>query len=330
MTDIIIGLQYGDEGKGKVTKALIEKNSYTHCVRFNGGPNAGHTIYVNDKKLVTHQVPTGIVHGMTCIIGPCCVIDIDKLEKEIVMLEEAGVENVRQNLKISFNAHIISEKHIQDDIANDMSGSTHCGIRPVYRDKYDRCGTRAEKFDDICGCEIVNPFDLLSGDDVKVLFEGAQGFMLDIDWGHYPFVTSSHCTSGMISSCGFPFKRVSKVYGVAKIYETYVGKMDFIDQDREVLDSLGELGQEFGATTGRKRQCNWLNMNTLNKSLMANSVTNLIINKCDVLEEFGVYKVWDTDLLYEFKSLDEMKAYVEENIVDKSVEIEYSYHKDKI
>jgi len=149
---------------------------------------------------------------MTCIIGPCCVIDIDKLEDEIIMLEGAGVENVRRNLKISFNAHIIFDKHIQDDIANDMSGSTHCGIRPVYRDKYDRCGTRAEKFDDICGCEIVNPFDFLCGSNVKVLFCRVRRDLCWILIGdiihmlHHRIVTS-----GMISSCGFPFKRVVNV-----------------------------------------------------------------------------------------------------------------------
>ena len=331
MSDIIIGLQYGDEGKGKVTKALIESVKYTHCVRFNGGPNAGHTIYFKGNKLVTHQVPTGIVYGLTCIIGPCCVIDIDKLEKEITMLEENGVEKVRDNLKIAYNAHIIKAEHIADDIANDVSGSTHCGIRPVYRDKYDRCGTRAEKYQEegICGCEIINTYDELSKDNINIMFEGAQGFMLDIDWGYYPYVTSSHCTSSMISSCGFPFKRVSSVYGVAKIYETYVGKMEYQGED-EMLDKLGELGQEFGATTGRKRQCNWLDMDVLNRSLAINSVTNLIINKCDILEKLGVYKLYNNKELVEFATFDEMKTYINENIKDKTIKVMYSYHKDRL
>lgn len=329
MSDIIIGVQYGDEGKGKVTEALMKKKEHSHCARYNGGPNAGHTIYVNGKKLVTHQVPTGIIHGMKCLIGPCCVIDIEKLEQEIVMLEEHGVKDVRKNLKIAHNAHIISKKHIQEDIANDMSGSTHCGIRPVYRDKYDRCGTRAETFNQICGCEIVNSYKELSQPGTKVLFEGAQGFMLDIDWGHYPFVTSSHCTSTVISSCGYPFKKIRNVYGIAKIYETYVGKMEYQGPDPELV-TLGQLGHEYGATTGRLRQCNWFNLDTINMAVTVNSVTHLIINKCDIIEQLGVFKLIHNDTKIEFETLEKMKEYINANIIDPDIEIIYSYHKDRI
>jgi len=334
MSDIIIGLQYGDEGKGKITKAFIEEGDYTHCVRFNGGPNAGHTIYFNGNKLVTHQVPTGIVHGLRCIIGPCCVVDIEKLEGEIKMLEDAGVVDVRKNLKVAYNAHIIFQKHIDDDINNDVAGSTQCGIRPVYRDKYNRCGTRAEKYENICGCEIVDSYKELSEENVKVLFEGAQGFMLDIDWGHYPYVTSSHCTSGMITSCGFPFQRVGEVVGVAKIYETYVGNMKFGPEGDADLERLGVLGEEYGATTGRRRQCNWLNLDRLNKALAINSVTQLVINKCDIIEKLGVYKLYHGEQLIEFDNLKDMQDYVLNNVrlaVEKNnSKIVFSASKDSI
>jgi len=335
MSDIIVGLQYGDEGKGKITNCLIKNNqihNYTHCVRYNGGPNAGHTIYINDKKLVTHQIPTGIIYGLTCLIGPGCVVDINKLEEEIKMLIKNGIKDVRKNLKISFNSHVITEKHIEEDQHTDTIGSTGCGIRPVYRDKYNRSGVRikdmAKPFNSICGCDIVDSYELLNEPFVKVLFEGAQGFLLDINWGTYPYVTSSQCDTGMIVSCGYPYNKISKVYGIAKIYTTYVGAMKFQPND-PLLEKLQELGNEYGSTTNRKRQCNWLDLNLLITSIQINGVTNLIINKCDVMEKLHYYKLYHNDKGYVFENLDEMKKYIRRHIPD-TIHIIYSYSKDFI
>ena len=143
--DVVVGLQYGDEGKGKVLYSLLNNNQlYTYCLRFNGGPNAGHTIYHNDKKIVTHQVPTGIFYNLICVIGSGCVLDIDKLENEIKELENIGVKDIRKRLKIANNCHIIKKEYIEEDINTDKIGSTGSGIRPTYREKYNRNGILAK------------------------------------------------------------------------------------------------------------------------------------------------------------------------------------------
>ena len=335
MSDIIVGLQYGDEGKGKVTNSLIKNNQihhYTHCVRYNGGPNAGHTIYLNDKKIVTHQIPTGIIYGLKCLIGPNCAVDEDKLNNEIEMLKQNGIKNIEDNLKISFNAHIINKSHIEEDISSDKVGSTGCGMRPVYRDKYNRRGQRVndisklgEKFSN---CEVVDPYLFLNEPDIKILFEGAQGFLLDINWGSYPYVTSSQCDTGMIVSCGYPMKKIKNIYGIAKIYTTYVGSMKF-QPDDPLLDKLQEIGNEYGSTTDRKRQCNWLNMDLLIKALVINGVTDLIINKCDIIEKLHYYKLYHNNKGYVFESLDEMKKYIRKNIPD-NIHLIFSANKDSI
>ena len=335
--DIVIGLQYGDEGKGKVINSLIKKNKYTHCVRFNGGPNAGHTIYVNNKKLTTHQIPTGIVKEMTCLIGTNCVIDIKKLEEEIEYLEKNGIRNITDNLKIARNAHIILDKHINEDKSSDTIGSTGCGIRPTYRDKYDRCGLRADSFEgSICGCEIVDPYKLLNTSETngnnKILFEGAQGFMLDIDWGNYPYVTSSSCLSSGITTCGVSFRNVENIYGVAKIYNTYVGKKDFQPKDN-IFSELQNIGNEVGATTGRSRQCDWLNLDDLKKALIINGVNILIINKCDIIKQLAVYKLYHHDIIITFNTFSAMENYINsflEKELDININVFYSFNKEDI
>lgn len=306
MHDILIGLQYGDEGKGKATKYLIENGSYTHCVRFNGGPNAGHTIFHQGKKIVTHQIPTGIFHGLISIIGPGCVVDLRKLQLEIYAIKELGID-VDKLLKLSYNCHIISKDHIEEDINKDKIGSTRCGITPVYVDKYRKSGLRACDISDIC-VDVIDPSVELNKPGVKVFFEGAQGFMLDIDWGNYPYVTSSSCLSYNACSSGVSLKSIDKIYGVAKIYRTYVGNFDF-QPDDENLDKIAVLGSELGATTGRRRQCNWLDLPQLQKSVMINGVTDLIINKCDIISKLGVFKLYNGDLI-EFNTFKEMKEYI--------------------
>ena len=332
--DIVVGLQFGDEGKGKVTKCLIEDQKYDYCIRFNGGPNAGHTIYYNGNKLVTHLVPSGICTEKTlCIIGPSCVVDIKKLDAEIKMLEDAGIPLVRDRIKIAFNSHVISAAHIADDKRSDVAGSTHSGIRPVYRDKYDRCGQRIEDLcsQKICGCQVVDTFRVLKDikDDQRILFEGAQGFMLDIEWGYYPYVTSSHCISMMATTCGYSFRKIKRVYGVCKLYNTYVGNREFQPQDQPELDKLAILGEERGSTTGRVRQCNWLDLDQLARAVEINGVSDLIVNKCDIIEKLGIFRLLKNGELHRFDSINNMKKYITDYF-NGSVNIIYSASKDSI
>ena len=322
-TDVIVGLQHGDEGKGKVMNWLLRShrdqtniNKYDYCVRFNGGPNAGHTIYINNSKIVLHQIPIGIVYGIPSIIGPSCVLDIDKLEKEKADLRSIGITNIESILYISYNTHIIDKKHIEEDRTTDKVGSTLSGIRPTYRDKYNRRGTRVENIptsdNTLCGCRVIDPYELFykRSETLNILCEGAQGFELDIDWGDYPFVTSSNCIAGFCCTAGIPSQTIKKVYGIAKIYETYVGKKRFQPTD-DIFKQLQVLGNEFGATTGRPRQCNWLNLKRLVRAIYINGVTDLIINKCDILQQLGVYKLIDTDEhLITFNTFDEMQEYI--------------------
>tara|TARA_Y100000589_G_C27194651_1_gene646255 strand:+ start:485 stop:1507 length:1023 start_codon:yes stop_codon:yes gene_type:complete len=313
-TDVIVGLQHGDEGKGKITHILLKQNKYDLCIRYNGGPNAGHTIYHNNKKIVLHQIPCGILHGIKSIIGPGCVIDIDKLEEEIKMLEESGIENVRHNLKIAFNAHVITDENIKNDKNNNKVGTTCSGIGPTYVNKYNRCGKRISKYlreiydlnlDVIDTIEYIH----INNEFKNIFFEGAQGYELDIDWGDYPYVTSSNCLSGNSFTCGVPPNTVNKIYGVCKLYETYVGSKNFEKKDI-IFDKLRELGHEYGATTGRNRQCNWLNIDRLIKALLCNGVNELIINKCDIIKELNVFKLIYEKNIIEFSSFEEMKGFI--------------------
>jgi adenylosuccinate synthase len=237
ITDIVIGLQHGDEGKGKVTHHLLKSGEYTHCVRFNGGCNAGHTIYHNGVKLVTHHIPAGVFFGVTSVIGNGCVIDPKKLFEEIEYLESHGID-VRNYLKIAKNAHIITE--------------AKTGNGPAYRDKYSRTGYRAESLPSLESF-LVDIYEELSGDTV-VLMEGAQGFWLDPDWGDYPYVTSSHTGVAAAIQNGINPRSIRNVWGIIKSYETYVGKRNF-QPEGEVFNKIQKVGQEFGATTGRVRQC---------------------------------------------------------------------------
>ena len=332
--NIVVGLQYGDEGKGKVVKHLLQKHNYTYSVKANGGPNAGHTIYKNNKKIVLHQLPIGAVDNkMKCLIGPNCVVDMLKLEEEIKMVEQlitfSDEDCIKNRLYLSHNAHIIKQEHIDEDIKTDTIGSTKCGIRPAYRDKYDRKGTRVEDLD-LKDWNVVDSYSILnpSHQSESILFEISQGFKLDIDFGNYPYVTSSQCHIGTIVSCGFPITKINKVYGVAKIYTTYVGNMKFQPPD-QLLTQLQVLGNEYGATTSRRRQCDWLNLDELNKAIYINGVTDLIINKCDVIINLNYYKLYHNGDDMIFKSWEDMRKYITNNI-SRGVSIVFSYNKDSI
>lgn len=326
MNDIIVGLQHGDEGKGKVTKYYVRVEDYDYCVRFNGGPNAGHTVYHNGKKFITHQIPSGIFYNIKCMIGTGCVIDLEKLQDEIEKLEEAGI-NVRDNLKISRFAHVITQQHIMEDERTDKIGSTKSGIRPVYRDKYNRRGFRMDIIHNDFGCEIVDPYVELKK-ATRILFEGAQGFELDIDSKNYPYVTSSHCLAGHVNTTGVSIKTIRDIIGVAKIYDTYVGLRNFQGTDPD-LEGLGELGEEVGSTTGRERQCNWLNLDKLTRAIDINGVNVLIINKCDIIKKLGKFKLYHNYKLVSFDTFEEMRRYIEMSLKDE-ITIRFSESKNAI
>ena len=285
VTDVVVGLQHGDEGKGKVTAHLLSRGSYTHCVRYNGGCNAGHTIYYKGKKLVTHHIPAGVLYGVTSVIGNGCVLDPVKLFEEIKELESHGID-VRRNLKIASNTHVITENHKAEDSRDTKIGTTRTGNGPAYRDKYGRNGLRASEIPELSEF-IVDIVEELSG-DTEILMEGAQGFWLDPDWGDYPYVTSSHTGTAAAIQNGISPRSIRNVWGIIKAYETYVGKRNF-QPDDSIFDDIQKAGNEYGATTGRVRQCNWINIDQVKKAIFLNGVNRLIVNKMDVLREVGTW-----------------------------------------
>ena len=290
IADIIVGLSYGDEGKGKVTHHLLKSGEYTHCIRYNGGCNAGHTIYHNGQKFVTHHIPAGVFFGVKSIIGAGCVVNLEQFFSEITMLEEAGIPT-EGLIYVANNAHIITDQHLNEDGADTNIGTTKRGNGPAYRDKYNRTGMRAQSIPALKDY-LIDMYLELHGSIIEpvVLCEGAQGFGLDIDWGDYPYVTSSHCTAAGALLNGIPPQAVRKVYGVTKAYDTYVGSKGFHGSGR-VFDLIQLVGNEFGATTGRPRQCNWLDVRMLDEAIKINGVTDLIINKVDILREVGKWNL---------------------------------------
>lgn len=291
--DVIVDLQAGDTGKGKVCYALTQKpNEYTHVIRYNGGGNAGHTIYKDGQKIVTHFIPTGIVSGIKSIIGPGCVVNVNKFLNEVQELKSLGVD-IDGKLFIDRRAHIITEDHIEEDSKDTEIGTTKTGNGPCYRDKYYRQGTRVSDLDYDLEKYLIDIYEELHGpNECKILFEGAQGFELDVDWGDYPYVTSSHCTVGSAILNGVPPQKIRKVFGIAKVYRTYVGQKSF-EGNEPIFEKIREIGHEYGATTGRKRQVDWMDFDLLVKSIKINGVTDVIINKLDVLKavnDFRYYK----------------------------------------
>lgn len=334
--DVILGLQWGDEGKGKIVDYLA--NRYDIVARFQGGPNAGHTLKFDGKKFVLHTVPSGIFReNLINVIGNGVVIDPITLEKEIINLNEARVD-YNGRLLVSRKAHLILPTHRYIDAASEAAkgkekiGSTLKGIGPTYMDKTGRNGLRVgdimtsdfeEKYQKLktkhLGLVRLYPdieFDLeaeeakwfeslatlralpmIDGeyyinqalkDGKTILAEGAQGSMLDIDFGTYPYVTSSNTvTSGVCNGLGVAPSKIGEVIGITKAYCTRVGGGPF---PTELNDEIGELlrkeGAEFGATTGRPRRCGWIDLPQLKYTIMLNGVTQLVITKIDILNKF--------------------------------------------
>ena len=339
---VIVGTQWGDEGKGKIVDLLAEHADVV--VRFQGGNNAGHTMVVNGEQFISHLVPSGILQGKTCVIGNGMVVDPKVLLEEIDYLQEKGIDAGPDKLKISNRAHVIMPYHKQIDIARETKkgdqkiGTTGRGIGPAYEDKAARRGIRfSEMLDDETFAEAVksnlneknfylekflsdrtlNPDNVIEEykayanrlapyiEDVsaymgrilkngdRILFEGAQGTHLDIDHGTYPFVTSSVCvSSNACSGSGVGPKVISDILGIVKAYTTRVGAGPF---PTELFDDIGDAiqkkGAEFGATTGRKRRCGWLDMVILKNAVRLNSLTGLVITKLDVLGGLDELKI---------------------------------------
>jgi len=330
--DCVLGLQFGDEGKGKVVSHLISKNKYDYCMRFNGGHNAGHTIIHNGKKIVTHIIPSGIVHNILCIIGHGCVINPVKFFEEVRYLEENGYHDCRKYIKIAYNAHIITPEHIAEDNKDTKIGTTKQGNGPCYRDKHSRIGIRAESVPELKPF-LIDVYEELYNKKVKVLLEGAQAIGLDINWGpFYPCLTSSTCGIGGAIDAGIPPKSIRNVLGVCKAYVTYVGAKEF-QPDYVVLNEIQEVGKEYGATTGRKRQCDFVDLDLLNKAIDINGVNVLIINKMDILNEVGDWRYYKKDeYSRKINCCDgekEFKKHLKKNI-RKGVKIIFSYSPEKI
>lgn len=313
IADVVVGLQHGDEAKGKVTHHLCKegKKYYTHVLRYNGGGNAGHTIYHEGKKFVTHYIPAGVFHGIKSILGSGCVINVRDFFKEMRELKEGGIDT--SLVRIARNCHVITEDHLYEDAKDEKIGTTKRGNGPAYRDKYNRKGQLAETVPELEPYIIDLYEEFHENGPVQILCEGAQGFGLDIDWGDYPYVTSSHCTSGSVTLNAIPPKWIRNVWGVGKVYETYVGLKEF-EPDDNIFNFIRQTGQEYGATTGRPRQCNWLNLDELIKAININGVTHIVLNKTDVLEDVKQWKLYHRDEVLTFKDGSRMYAYINENL----------------
>jgi adenylosuccinate synthase len=294
--DIVFGLAWGDEGKGKVISKL--SNNYDIVARWAGGANAGHTIYLNGKRYKSHIIPSGVFTDSLSFIGPGCVVNESSFLEEISYLKENGFDT--SLVKISPKAFLVQEENLIQDSQNNIIGTTNKGIGPTYTDKVARRGKR------VIDSEKLFPYI----EDVtlrgRILCEGAQGFWLDLDWGNYPYVTSSTTLPYGACSLGISPKKIRDIIGVAKLYDTRVGlDPDFpasLNQDPE-LSLIQTLGEEFGTTTGRKRTVNWLNLDKLIQAINISGATTIIINKCDIIEKAKLFKFYYSGHLQEYDNL---------------------------
>ncbi len=336
--DVLLGLQWGDEGKGKVVDVLTPR--YDVVARFQGGPNAGHTLEFEGKKYVLRSIPSGIFqHGQLNIIGNGVVLDPVLFREEAEALEASGIP-LKQILKLSKKVHLILPTHRLLDAANERAkggakiGTTGKGIGPTYTDKVSRNGLRLgdiyHNFDAkyeaarnrhlsmlkamgeepefaelerkwLDAIEYIKGYDIVDSEHLinrmlregkSVLCEGAQGTLLDVDFGSYPFVTSSNTVcAGACSGLGVAPNRIGEVFGIFKAYCTRVGSGPF---PTELFDETGkrirDLGHEYGAVTGRERRCGWIDLVALKYAIMINGVTQLIMMKSDVLDDFDEIK----------------------------------------
>jgi adenylosuccinate synthase len=308
--DICCGLGWGDEAKGKLVSELLKINKYNFVCRWSGGSNAGHTIFINDIEYHTHLIPAGIFHNILSIIGPDCYINLDDFETELNYLKDSGFDiNL---IKVSPRAHIITQQQIIEDSINAKKNtSTGKGICPCSRDKFGRIGTLVkdnfpEKYRSFIWDE------KLFG---NILCEGAQGFWLDINYGNYPYITSSYTLPYSACSLGFPPQNIRNIYGAIKIYDTRVGKdpefeLTIDNSEKNILEQIAIYGKEYGTTTGRKRGVNWLNLNKLVNAINISGCTHIIISKIDILEKIGYYRLLLNNNIKEFNTIDNMLLFI--------------------
>ncbi len=328
--DICCGLAWGDEAKGKIVAQLAKSGRYSMVCRWAGGHNAGHTIYVNNKKYKTHLIPSGVFYDIPSIIGPDCVVNKELFKKEVDYLKENGFNT--NLIKISSKTHVIDDTHIEEDKKKYVKsqGSTAKGTAPCYRDKFARLGKR------VGDSENIDFFKEYLWDGVlygNILCEGAQGFWLDINQGNYPYVTSSITLPYGACSLGFPMKSVENIYGAVKIYDTRSGiDPDFPDSlfEDEDLNKIGELGHEYGVTTQRKRKVNWLNLDKLIMAVNISGTTDLIISKTDILVKAELYKLFYHEDLHIFNSLDEMKNKINDVLHNECTNLESIVYSDNV
>jgi len=323
---VVLGLQWGDEAKGKFVDYLA--GGFDAVVRYQGGANAGHTVIYKGKKVPLHLIPSGIFHpGCTCVIGNGVVLDPEAFVKEIKMLEELGIET-KGRVWISDRAHLTLPYHKRKDEEREERrkrkiGTTRRGIGPTYMDKYGRTGIRAgdlfypEYVKERLSFNVENPDEvfefILSYRDFllpyitdavellhrfleegkRILFEGAQGTMLDVDFGTYPFVTSSNPTAGGVcTGTGIPPTAIEKVIGVAKAYTTRIGEGPLPTEfPPEFEERIREKGNEFGATTGRPRRCGWFDAFQVRYAVKINGVREMVLTKLDVLDGIEIIKI---------------------------------------
>jgi len=309
--DIVVDLALGDSGKGKLVHHLLKSYpKYTHCIRYNGSCNAGHSIYHNDQKYITHQLPAGFFFDIKSIIGPGCVVLPEQFFKEMLEFSDAGFD-VFNFVKIAHNTHIITRAQLEEDRLDTKIGTTKRGNGPCYRDKAARIGIRSENLSELADylIDIYDEF-YVKNRNYKILMEGAQGFGLDIDHGDYPYVTSSSCTVASALQNGFSFSCLDRVFGVIKSYVTYVGSKKFQPEGEE-YNLIGDLGKEIGATTNRKRQVDYNRLKDIRKAVLMNGVTDLIVNKMDILQQLNLWKVYNEEnVLINLKTEKNFKDYI--------------------
>ncbi|NQX91935.1 MAG: adenylosuccinate synthase [Flavobacteriales bacterium] len=375
--DVLLGLQWGDEGKGKIVDVITP--NYDIIARFQGGPNAGHTLEFNGIKHVLHTIPSGIFHeGTINVVGNGVVIDPIILKREIDALSDMGVDTTK-NLYFSKKAHLILPTHKLLDAASEQEkgknkiGSTLKGIGPTYMDKTGRNGLRVG---DILEDDFENKYNKLKEkhvkmlshfeaftyeleeeeqkwlecvkflrsqviidsehyinnalkDGKKVLAEGAQGSLLDIDFGSYPFVTSSNTvTAGACTGLGVAPNRIGGVVGIFKAYCTRVGSGPFpTELEDETGEAIRKAGHEFGATTGRPRRCGWIDIPALKYAIMINGVTELTMTKADVLSSFDEIQVC-THYEYKGEKIDFLPYSIDEQLVEPVYTAVPGWHED--
>lgn len=326
--DVVYGASWGDEGKGKITHFLANRknqdgsNYYNFVARWAGGSNAGHTIYHNGKKFATHIVPSGVFFGITSVIGPGCVVNRDSFYNEVHELQKGGIDTTL--IKVHPHAHIVTSEHINEDKTNFASklGTTSQGIAPAYRDKYARVGLLAK--DSTLDKSFLFDEQMFG----NILCEGAQGYHLDINYGNYPFVTSSETLPYAACSLGFSPRKIKNIYACAKIYDTRSGEDPLFPAsllNNSKLLSIADLGKEYGVTTGRRRKVNWLNLNKLIEAVNIGGATQLVINKCDIVEQLGYFYLYYDSNLIQFENLQEMQNFIKDTLRKKCSDVKNIY-----